>query len=154
MVKVFPDEKIIPFTNEAKIGHVTILVNGQNVSVKLVKDPKFEQSIRVILVEDIVSEHIEHLTKHFADEATVTLTALHEYTENGLIFDLEVGGKNYRYIFKVTPEMLNTLQDSQVIVIYNPNKQDPLFLAWIKDCQLAMDQLTIFMLQTEAEKLS
>ena len=137
MVEIQSDDKTMPFTHEAGIGIIEI--------------PQAGGQVKTVMIDDTIQEHVDHLRKHFEDEATVTLTAYHKHSENGFIFDLEVGGKNYRYVFKVTPEMLNVLKDTQSLIIHNSNEKDLLFLAYVGDCKKAFDQLTDFINLTNFE---
>jgi len=139
MIEKIPDEKIIPITHIAKKG--------------IVKLPGTDIEIEAVFIQDEVEEHYEHLTQHMFDEVSVTLTAYHMYKDNGLIFDLEVASKNFRYIFLVTHELFNILQKSELLVIANPKDQTPLFMAGISECTGAMGQLLGMILATEASKL-
>jgi len=140
MIEILPDEKIIPITHVVKKGIVQL--------------PMTDIKIETLLIPDDIEEHYEHLTQHMLDEASVTLTAYHMYENNSLIFDLEVGGKNFRYIFNVTHEHFNILQKSNLLVIINAKNNSPIFMADISGCQSSMGQLLAMILMTEASKIA
>lgn len=84
----------------------------------------------------------------------MTLTAYHQYTVDGLVLDLEVGNKNYNYVFKVTPEMLNILKEEfPSITICNKDDPNPWFIADVSGCRSAIQQLTRMMLETWGSKM-